>query len=71
MFLGLTQSCCPSRIVTESVTTQSPWRPNLAETRRRQGAPCHRGEEKQQQGRIPMLLEVMLRRHATNHRDTD
>ncbi|CAK6950554.1 hypothetical protein GBF38_004347 [Scomber scombrus] len=33
--------------------------PNLAETRRRQGAPCHRGKEKQQRGRIPMLLEVM------------
>lgn len=28
------------------------------------------GKEKQQQGRIPMLLEVMLRRQPTNHRET-
>ncbi|KAG8011947.1 hypothetical protein GBF38_004347 [Nibea albiflora] len=40
--------------------------PNLAETRRRQGAPCHRGKQQQQQGRIPMLLEVMLRSSRDN-----
>lgn len=45
MFLTLTQLRRPGRLFTSSVTTQSPWRPNLAETRRRQGAPCHRGNK--------------------------
>lgn len=41
----LTQLQHPRGLFTNSVTTQSPWRPNLAETRRRQGAPCHRGNK--------------------------
>lgn len=45
MFLTLTQLRRPGRLFTNSVTTQSPWRPNLAETRRRQGAPCHHGNK--------------------------
>lgn len=71
MFLTLTQLRCPGRLFTNSVTTQSPWRPNLAETRRRQGAPCRRGNKSGMLPRRPSSgppLYTMCREARFKHR---